>query len=474
MKFEKQMKKHIDKVLDENVPNPYPAKKRSFPHWLKIAMPISTGVLAASVALAIVVPMAMLNRTNNQRLPSNSEAGNNSSISQQQPSYPTDLGSYSTFVTPKNRGVQNMDYRLVNRTALKAINNLDSYLKDQTNKNFVISPASFLLTVSGMAAVSENFNLDAYGLVDPIEDTKALLEYWNCYWDGQNHEGLQVGLDSGIFHQTVGPKYPFSDEKRKEVEDANIGTGVASFDNYLPQAQKYFEDSVGLTIPVPDAMVPGGGVISYGALKLVDLAAQTFTSGNNDFHVDGKTISVNTAIIGSQEKGVSVKYYENEQYQVFVQGIGATQLAIVLPREGIALESISISEAYSNIINSKTTQYIYGYLPYFHLQSSSVDITEAFTKNLSGQEKLYSKLLVKEDAMDMTKEELLFTAMQSSDFEFCEKGVFGQSVSAIGSGSGAIDKPKTPIEIKVDHPFYAISLKDNFPLFVNKVNDPSK
>ncbi len=30
------------------------------------------------------------------------------------------------------------------------------------------------------------------------------------------------------------------------------------------------------------------------------------------------------------------------------------------------------------------------------------------------------------------------------------------------------------IELKVDRPFYAISLKDDFPLFVNKVNDPSK
>ena len=42
-------------------------------------------------------------------------------------------------------------------------------------------------------------------------------------------------------------------------------------------------------------------------------------------------------------------------------------------------------------------------------------------------------------------------------------------------GALAPDPDERPvIEVNVDRPFYAISLKDGFPLFVNKVNDPSK
>gem|GEM_PF-6268258 len=45
-------------------------------------------------------------------------------------------------------------------------------------------------------------------------------------------------------------------------------------------------------------------------------------------------------------------------------------------------------------------------------------------------------------------------------------------MTVAGSGSALIDT-RIPNEINVDRPFYAVCLKDGFPLFVNKVNNPS-
>ena len=53
MNFERRMKKHIDSTLDNYTPNPYP-KKRHFPTWAKIMVPIA----ATAVAVAIIVPIA--------------------------------------------------------------------------------------------------------------------------------------------------------------------------------------------------------------------------------------------------------------------------------------------------------------------------------------------------------------------------------------------------------------------------------
>ena len=53
MNFERRMKKHIDSTLDGYTPNPYP-KKRHFPTWAKIMIPVA----ATAVAVAIIVPIA--------------------------------------------------------------------------------------------------------------------------------------------------------------------------------------------------------------------------------------------------------------------------------------------------------------------------------------------------------------------------------------------------------------------------------
>ena len=198
-----------------------------------------------------------------------------------------------------------------------------------------------------------------------------------------------------------------------------------------------------------------------------------FETKKNDFYIGDKKVSIDTATLGSINWPMQhLTYFENEHYQTFAFRINGTSLQIILPREGVSLESISVSEAYTNFISSKTSRNIYGYVPYFHLNTDSFDITPSISKKFTGQEKLYTNLLVNENALRTDDAGFYIKALQTSDFEFCEKGVFGETITAIGAGSSSMPDTKDPLLIEVNRPFYAISLLDDFPLFVNKVNDP--
>lgn len=466
MKFEKRMKKHIDKTLEENVPNPYPKKtKQSFPHWLKVAVPISSGVLAVCLACAIIVPLAKTNSIAKKTTDSSLDKGGNSSSREPLPEY----GYNPTVAAPKQLGMVQMNSNLVKRVATKSLSNLDFYFQDPSNKNFVLSPASFLLAASGFATVSDGFDLDAFGLVDAEEDTKALLDNWNRHWESDGK--VTCKIDSGILHQQVGPTYQFDKTKVAEIEDSYIGTAAAPLSGYISQAEDYFREKVDLTIPVPDLHLQGDGVITYGAISLVDCAETPFRKAQNDFKIDGNTVSVETGLFGenAQGKGMSTRYYEGDAYETFTLSIGVTSLLVVLPKEGVSLESIPLTEAYTNGISYQAkSKDVYGYIPFFRLQTFDFNVMQALANHLTGQEKLYSKIVV-DSLKDHVNLEL--RAKQSSEFCFNEYGVSGQSITAMG-GSSAMPPKVLPTELNVDRPFYAISLKDNFPLFVNKVNDP--
>lgn len=475
MNFEKRMKKHGTENLNSIVPNPYPVvePQRSFPFWAKFAAPIGSLLLAASIVGAIVIPVA-LNRGIDEPPVELSSLTSEASSSQPYQGDPNVTPSVTVVGAPKTNYTAILDKKIVSRTGPKALEHLSSYLTDPKNKNFTISPASYILCASALAAVSDGFDLNAYGLVDAKDDTKALLENWNGhYTTGKVGEEVEMcSFKSGVLHQQVGGTYAFDDEKRKEFEDAYIATSVAVPGQHAEQAQQYFEDAVDLTIPVPNVDIMGrDGVLTYGALTMMDLTWGTYETKRNPFTLDdGRVLSVQTGIYATEAKAVGIKYYEGATYLAFSFRVYTTDLMIVLPNEGVSLESVPLLEAYNEIaLNNRVAQAkAYGYIPYFHLSNYSFDVGEAFIRNSNGNEKLFSKLLKR----DFLRIGPAFRAYQSADFELCDKGIFGQSVTVAGSGSGAIDT-RIPNEINVDRPFYAVCLKDGFPLFVNKVNNPS-
>ena len=461
MNFEKRMKKHIDQTLNEVVPNPYPVeKKQSFPRLFKVLIPAATLALAASVTAVILVPniIKKANQAHNQDPQPKSQ-------DPQPKSYiilPNE--GYLNVAAPKASYYPSFEKKFVERTGYKAIKTFDSFFNNQKNTDFVVSPFSYLLCMGGLVAVSDGYTLDEFGFEDPSKDVKTMLETTNGAWT-QNGK-LYAKIDSGILHQQVGPTFEFLDSKRQEVANDYIGTAVANLGNYLQQAEEYFKEAVGLSIPVPDPKLVNDGIITYGAVKFRDCAG--FETEVRDFTLGKKTIKVNTGKYYEERKPCSSWYYENGQYSVSKFRINTTDLLIVLPKEGVSLESISVSEAYNNYINNGSGVYMYGYIPYFHNQTLNLDITKNVTDHMNWNEVLYTKLMeygVPAKALDIK-------VVQSSDFKLDETGVSGESVTAHG-GSASGGTPKNPLFVDVNRPFYAISTMNDFPMFVNKVTNPS-
>ena len=471
MNFEKKMKKHIDQTLDEIVPNPYltttpKAKKSRMPFWSKIAIPAATLAVAASVT-AVILPN-VLNQQKNGGAPTRNYSRNTPSKNEPPKSYinlPNE--GYLNVAAPKMTHFPTKwsgDVFLTGPAA-KTLKDFDRLFQMESNQNFVVSPASYLLGVGGVIAVSDGYNLDEFGLTNPQEEIKQLLTTTNGAWT--NKENVYAQIDSGIFHQQVGSAFPFLDEKRQEVADMYIGTGVANLGNYLQQATDYFKEAVGLTIPIPDPKLRNSGIVTYGGLKIVDKSG--FTPEMHDFYVNGKKTSVNCGLLASAKTGWSSKYYENDKYLVFNVPVNCSSLLIVLPHEGVPLESIKPSEAYENYVDpsNKNSFYYYGYLPFFHNQTFDLDLTSQVKSHMTGNELLYSKLL----ANGIPSSSLELIMLQSSDFTFDETGIKGESIMVHG-GSSSGGSSRNPREINVDRPFYAINLIEDFPLFVNKVTKP--
>lgn len=383
------------------------------------------------------------------------------------------------YNSPVHNTAQNLDSDLVSRTGYLAIKDLSSKLSSSEKTNYVLSPASYLLAVSGLASVSEGFDNDAFGLSEnAIDDVYELLDKWN--FDDSSSYSVNT-FKSAILHQQIGSKYEFDDEKRVEFGQKYVSTMVSDLSSYTSDAESFFKDKVGLNLPVPSGQFSNdGGVSTYSGMTIKDYDLENkYGETKRQFVLDdGTELELKSKSLGSYSEPRHSRYYKNDSYQVFKFTVHYTEMIVVLPNEGISINSIDVAEAYQNYINSENSVYYYGYIPFFHVKTEEEDITSVLTKKMTGSEKLYSKLLKDNVTNDLEVHDVL----QSNDFEFDKQGITGESITVIngmtGSGEGSTKKEdeedKHPIEINVNRSFYAISTNNDFPLFVSKVNDPSK
>lgn len=371
----------------------------------------------------------------------------------------------------ENKTVQTLSNGVVGRTAYKAIKDLSPYFTSYgKDENYVLSPSSYLLAVAGFASAGDGFDNSKFGLeTNAASDTDKLLKAWNFEYDDKE-DGNYCYFRSAILHQQVGEKYAFDREKREELNKNHISTMVSDFETYRSDAKSFFKDKIGLSLEIPDAQLEGDSVLTYGGIKMKDYVANGLGKENKPFVTSSNNnITTPAYSFGSQKVGKRVDYYKGENYQAFKVDIHYTDLLIVLPDENVAISSVDVAEAYQNYLNNKGSRAAYGYVPFFHAKTEAEFITEALTNKLTGNETLYSKLL--ED--DVTNDLAVASVIQSSDFEFNEYGVSGESITMIVSDSAPAPDETTPIELNVNRPFYAISLKDDFPIFASMVLDPS-
>lgn len=372
---------------------------------------------------------------------------------------------------PHNTTFQRLDSGVVSRTASITLENLDPYFANPDNQDYVLSPASYLLATSGLIAVSDGFDHASFGLVEDVaEDVKDMLNAWNFEYefDSSTYPDYCY-FRSAVLHQQVGPTYEFDLGKRQEVADDYIATMVSSLSDYHERATAYFHEEIGLNIAIPDPNLTSDGVITYGGLKMKDYIARGLGEVQNDFFLGESPVSVKTYSFGSVYYPKYIAYYDGEGYQAFKLNVNMTDLLVILPDEGTAIDSLSVSEAYSSFMTEKTTVEAMGYVPYFHLTTENADLTDALLTKLTDQEAFFSKLLTENVVNDL----FLSSVLQASDFEFNQYGVSGESITVETLYGTSEPIEHDPIELKVNRPFYAISLKDDFPIFVNKVNDPT-
>lgn len=371
---------------------------------------------------------------------------------------------------------------IIAKTSEKSVEKLERFLVDSKKEDMVVSPASLLLAAGGLSAVSDNFNDASFGLENSAEDINYLLRYWNLeeyergyFWNNETEDFLELRqlLKSCVLHQQVGEHYAFDEEKRNNVNDDYISTMVSSSDSRKKDADSFFKNGLGMNIEVPDSGI-NSGVITYGALKLVDSPNMPFYEEKNFFNFEDGKRQIDTFSLGYEDDPSSISriyYYNGENYEAFKFDIAMTDMLIILPNEGIDINTINVAKAYKDFMANNEYRRAVGYVPYFHNCTNSLNVTSSIMDSLNGNEVFYSKLLKDDVFNDLD----LYKVLQTNDFNFNKNGVTGESITEIalaGSiGPGIIENL---LYLNVDRPFYAFSLYEDFPLFINKVTNPGK
>ena len=368
---------------------------------------------------------------------------------------------------PNNRMPMVMEDSIIDSAAEKTLEKFNPLMTNSANKDCVLSPASLLLCYAGISSVSEGLDDSEFGINNASQDIATLLNTWNF-----DHEdrGSETSFKSTVLHQQVGSRYAFDENKRKSIASKYISTLVSSHDSFRDDANAFFKNEMGMNLKIPDIEIPGGnGTVTYGAVKMKDTIYGGLICKDKEFNYSTGLETTNSYCFAFESQAKRIDVYRGSNYYAFRTPIYKTDLLIILPDKDVDMNTINVAEAYTNFMSEATEQPAYGYIPLFHNRSTNVDMTNLFYSAVDGDEVIMSKLLKNDVVNDLT----ITKVMQTSDFELNEFGVVGESITA-GVGAGSAMAPRDPINLSVDRPFYAISLYNNFPMFVNKVSNPGK
>ena len=371
------------------------------------------------------------------------------------------------YQLPFSDEVKSLNPSLASSLSKKALGDLSDSVHEFPGSG-VVSPASYLLAVAGLSSVSVGMDNASFGLgKDAAKDLSSLLEAWNFeYQYKEETDHGEAGeeycrFDSVILHQQVGPTYRFDKRKQEALKSNYIATMQSSLSDYHQDAVKFFNEGLGYQITPPDPGLNRDGVITYGAFRMKDYVPGGMGVWRKLYQ--GKETDAYS--FGSIYYPESLPYFKGENYAAFQIDVCFSDLLIVLPDVGASIDDVDFASAYEDFLSQKQNVLAMGYVPYFHLTSKDVDLTDAVAEKLTGKETFFDRLLEKDVENDLD----LQSVLQASDFEFNQYGVSGESITEIAVCGSAAPEEHEDIRLEVNRPFYAISLKDNFPLFVNKV-----
>lgn len=373
----------------------------------------------------------------------------------------------------RRNDVESLPDGMVSRLSNEAITSISSLLSSYT-ENTSVSPASYMLSIAALSSITKGMDNAAFGLgEDAKSDLEQMLQAWNFAKGSafRFERGLCCDFKCGILHQQVGTRYQFALEKQNRIANNYVKTIVSSLQSYNQDATSYLKNELGFKMDAPNPGLTEDGVITYGAFKMKDNVFSGLDVAKNTFRFKEGRLLIDTYAFGSEYDPLLVTYYKGKEYIAFEFQIAMTTMLIVLPDEGIDINEIDLASAIREFDSGKTNVKAMGYVPFFHIRTDSINLTERLTRKLTGEETPYSELLDDSSPKDLKFKDIL----QSNDFEFNQFGVEGESITACAAAvmAGPM-RPQKPILIQVDRPFYAVSRLDGFPLFINKVFSPNK
>lgn len=358
MSIEKRMKKRIQQIddnLDQIVKNPY-EKKRRFPLWAKISIPVGSVVLASIVALSVILPLSQSKISNLQshrlttpKLAKTSEVINFNISS-------TTFNSYTSFAKKFS-------------SLMMEINNTEK----EESLGISIPDAYLCLAITGVISTDEARNdvLSYLELKDMNELRTSVKEVVSTMGTlFKNKDDKLVGgynLNSVWFNPE---KVSLIKEKDKElykdleeVFDASLYLEALTSDT----ANQYLKENGLKDMPVPDVKLDDEDpsainvmstyyCLDYFPEKTKQVYLDQYKSGNHkmDYTNNGDTSKVD--YITQIYDGGSV--YENDNFYGSRMPIGGNlSMSYFLPNDKNALPSSILDDVLNNNYHQKQSSY---------------------------------------------------------------------------------------------------------------------
>lgn len=334
------------------------------------------------------------------------------------------------------------------------------------DQNYIVSPVTLSLAYAayGLASGNSNDLLSSLG-VSSFGEFSSLISSLN--WDGTSNYEDEKGnrivgshMRSCAFYQISQsePHIAYKEGKREEFAGYGLPTLVSDTDNTDADAEAVMKELLGKELPLPAMDKEDPMVRVYSALTVTEL--KKYGSWKDTFR--GMSKDSETDFTSLTDPCHTYSYYRGSNYQYLSVPVRYTDLAFILPDEGVALSDISPEAAYKEARQNASESPIHSSsVPFFTLDNE-VDVTDAGSL-LQGISPLSG--LVESDVP------LIVSSLkQKNRFVFDKNGIEGDSVTVMQISSSPAPM-ESDIDFIADRPFYAFSLYDNLPLFAMSVAD---
>lgn len=340
----------------------------------------------------------------------------------------------------------------------------------EKEENSLFSPISFYNNIALISLTSSNglkymnkFGYDSeFSYESDFKNISKLLLSGETsdktYFRSINHlEYLNIKSLNEDYLEKIGKKY--------EISSFNYPL-ITDFTSYT---MEFIKNVAGMEVEIsPETFAHYvNGAFAFNNLKIKDSFSSSRTTFKSSFR--GRNVEAkDTDFISTSNSGKFINN-ENEKVYIFDMKINKTSLRIILPYEGVDINSINLNRLDLTLKDVEEVPLEID-IPLFELETKFEDYSYLLNKyDINFKSKPFDKT-IKTVTGDSTyfSGESSFISYQMGKFKLDENGIEGEATSISGEGNKGTNEIGQ-LYLNVDRPFYAISMYQDLPLFVNKV-----